>query len=251
MMATKNGSFNNLIDAYLKMREDPECPVSVREQFVWIVGEYFFKQEKEANRNFELFINNMESPAFLDGMKSLFDISMEDLASFVRGTTFNDSLAGKIMLSQQYLKAFYPHHAPSFNKLPEDVRFELLDLIKERNESILSAFEKMLVDREADRKRKILTLIALILKNIHLKTGAPFNKLPKPAEDLIRSIFIHTDEVFTANQKQVAEIQDDTKIKQMVKTFFMVKQFKDITDISAMFKDELERYRKRTIGALK
>ena len=49
------------------------------------------------------------------------------------------------MLSQQYLKAFYPHHAPSFNKLPEDVRFELLDLIKERNETILTAFEKMLV----------------------------------------------------------------------------------------------------------
>ncbi len=155
------------------------------------------------------------------------------------------------MLSQQYLKAFYPHHAPSFNKLPEDVRFELLDLIKERNESILKAFEKMLVDREADKKRKILTLIALILKNIHLKTGSPFNKLSRPAEDIIRDIFSHTDEVFSATQKQITEIKDDTKIKQIVKTFFMVKQFKDITEISAMFKDELERYRKRTIIALK
>ena len=66
-------------------------------------------------------------PHSLTACKSLFDISIDDLASFVRGTTVNDSLAGKIMLSQQYLKAFYPHHAPSFNKLPEDVRFELMD----------------------------------------------------------------------------------------------------------------------------
>jgi hypothetical protein len=235
----------------MKMQDDPERPATAREEFVWIIGEYFFKQEKEASRSFELIINNMESPAFLDGVKSLFELNMEDLTSFVRGTTVNDSLAGKIMLSQQYLKAFYPHHAPSFNKLPEDVRFELLDRIKERNDNILSAFEKMLVDRDADRKRKIITLIALILKNIHLKTGAPFNKLPKPAEELIRGIFIHTDEVFTASQKQVAEIQDDTKIKQVVKTFFMVKQFKDITGTAALFKDELDRYRKRTLGALK
>ena len=55
--------------------------------------------------------------------------------------------------------------------------------------------------------------------------------------------------MFTASQKQIADLQDDTKIKQMVKTFFMVKQFKDITDIAEMFKEELERYRKRTIGA--
>lgn len=251
MMAVKNGGVNNLIDVYIAMRDNPELGKDVREQFHWILGEYFFKQEKESNRNFELFINNIESPAFLGSLTSLFDISLEELSTFVRGTTVNDSLAGRIMLSQQYLKAFYPHHAPSFNKLPEDVRFELLDLIKERNETILKAFEKMLVDREADKKRKVLTLIALILKNIHLKTGAPFNKLQKPAEDIIRGIFSHTDEVFSANQKQIAELQDDTKIKQIVKTFFMVKQFKDITEISAMFKDEMERYRKRTLNALK
>jgi hypothetical protein len=251
MMATKNGSFNNLIDAYLKMREDPEFPASIREQFVWIVGEYFFKKEKESNRSFELYINNMESPAFLEGATSLFDINMEDLTSYVRGPSINDSLAGKIMLSQQYLKAFYPHHMPSFNKLPEDVRFELLDLIKEQNDTIISAFEKMLVDREADKKRKILTLVALILKNVHLRTGSPFNKLQKPAEEIIRGIYTHTEEVFTANQKQITEIQDDIKIRQLLKSFFMLRQFKDIAEISTMFKDELERYRKRTSGALK
>ena len=109
--------------------------------------------------------------------------------------------------------------------------------------------KKCWCDREADKKRKILTLVALILKNIHLKTGSPFNKLPKKAEDIIRGIFSHTDEVFSASQKQIADIQDDTKIKQIVKTFFMVKQFKDITEIAAMFKEELDRYRKRTIIA--
>ena len=61
-----------------------------------------------------------------------------------------------------------------------------------RNETILTAFGKMLVDREADKKRKILTLIALILKNIYLKTGSPFNKLAKPAEDIIRRDIIET-----------------------------------------------------------
>jgi len=47
----------------------------------------------------------------------------------------------------------------------------------------------------------------------------------------------------------MADLLDDTKIKQMVKTMFMVKQFKDITGIAEIFKEELERYRKRTVLA--
>ena len=250
-MATKIESYNNLIDAYLKLQNDPEHGKSVKEQFVWIIGDYFFKKEKESNRSFELFINNIDAPAFLEGIPSLFSLSLDDLAGYVRGSSVNDSLSGRIMLSQQYLKAFHPHHMPSFNKLPEDVRFELLDQIKEKNEIIVAAFEKMLVDRDADKKRKIITLVALILKNIHLKTGSPFNKLQKPAEEIIRGVFNNTDEVFAASQKQVTELQDDIKIRQLLKSFFMLRQFKDITEISGMFKDELDRYRKRTLGALK
>jgi hypothetical protein len=68
-------------------------------------------------------------------------------------------------------------------------------------------------------------------------------------EEIIRSTFHNTDEIFTASQKQMADLQDDTKIKQIIKSFFMIKQFKDITDIADLFKEELERYRKRTIIA--
>ena len=57
-MATKIESYNNLIDAYLKLQNDPEHGKGVKEQFVWIIGDYFFKKEKESNRSFELFLNN-------------------------------------------------------------------------------------------------------------------------------------------------------------------------------------------------
>jgi hypothetical protein len=248
-MVKKSESFNNLIDEYLKMVEDPDHSASAGEQFITLLTNYFFSSEKNENRSVELLLGNIQPPPFLDSAKTLLDMDIDNLRSFVQGTSTSDSLAGKIMLSQQYLKAFYPHHAPSFNKLPEDVRFEVMDAIKEKNETIITAFEKMMSDREADRKRKVITLVALIVKNIHQRTGAPFNKLSKNAEDIIKETFHNTDEVFTANQKQMADLQDDTKIKQMIKSFFMVKQFKDITGIAELFKRELERYRKRTIFA--
>ncbi len=124
-----------------------------------------------------------------------------------------------------------------------------MDAIKDKNETIITAFEKMMSDRDADRKRKVLTLIALIIKNIHYRSGIPLNKLPKNVEEIIRETFLDTDKIFTASQKQMADLLDNTKIKQLVKTFFMVKQFKDITGIAEMFIAELERYRKRTIAA--
>jgi hypothetical protein len=248
-MTKKDESFNNLIDRYLKMVEDPDHGATAGEQFVSMLANYFFFNEKNENRSIELLLGNIEPPPFLLSATTLFDMNIDDLRTYVQGSSTGESLSGKIMLSPQFLKVFYPHHAPSFNKLPEDVRFELMDAIKEKNETIITAYEKMMNDRDADRKRKVLTLVALIIKNIHHRTGIPFNKLPKTVEDIIRDTFHNLDEVFTASQKQMADLQDDTKIKQVVKTFFMVKQFKDITGIAEMFKGELERFRKRTIFA--
>ncbi|MBP7734996.1 MAG: hypothetical protein KA369_03395 [Spirochaetes bacterium] len=248
-MAKKDESFNNLIDEYLKMVEDPNHPGGVGGQFNRLLTDYFFINEKNENRTLEQFLEKIEPPEFLGSAKSIFDMDIENLRGYVRGPSTGESLAGKIMLSQQYLKSFYPHHAPAFNKLPEDVRFELMDAIKDKNETIITAFEKMMSDRDADRKRKVLTLIALIIKNIHYRSGIPLNKLPKNVEEIIRETFLDTDEIFTASQKQMADLLDNTKIKQLVKTFFMVKQFKDITGIAEMFIAELERYRKRTIAA--
>lgn len=248
-MAKKTRSYNNLIDCCLRFDEDPELAGDVGGQFVRLVTDYFFGEEKIASRGFELFLENTAPPPFVMSLKSMFDIDMAALEAYVRGGSLNDSMAGKIMLSPQYLKAFYPHHAPSFNKLPEDSRFELMDAIREKNDGILTAFTKMKLDRDADRKRKILTLIALVLKNIHLRTGAPLNRLSRPADEIIRSVYADADEVFSASQKQMAELMDDTKIKQLVKTFFMIKQFKDITGIALLFKDEVGRFKKRTESA--
>jgi hypothetical protein len=248
-MAKKENSFNNLIDECMKLNEAPDVAGKAPEQFIRILSGYFFGSEAGLNRGLELFLNNLEPPDFLKGAASLFEIDIDRLKSYINGNSLNDSLGGKIMLSPQYLKAFYPHNPPSFNKLPEDVRFELMDLIKEKNGAIIAAFEKMMMDRGADRKRKVLTLVALIIKNVHLRTGSPLNRLPKPAEEIIRSIFNSADEVFTAGQRQMADLRDDTKIKQLVKTFFMVKQFKEITDVADLFREELERYKKRTVSA--
>jgi hypothetical protein len=249
IMIKKGESYNNLIDVCLRIVEDPELKGKTKDQFLRLMTDYFFLNEKNENRNLELLLSNIEPPSFIGASKTILEIPIDELSSYVKGNTTNDSLAGKIMLSQQFLKAFYPHHAPSFNKLPEDVRFELMDAIKEKNETIISAFEKMMMDRTADKKRKVITLVALIIKNIHYKTGAPLNKLSKTVEETIRSTFHNTDEIFTASQKQMADLQDDTKIKQIVKSFFMIKQFKDITETALLFKEELERYRKRTIIA--
>jgi hypothetical protein len=248
-MLKKGESYNNLIDVCLKLVEDPELRGKAKDQFIRLLTDYFFLNEKKENRSLELFLSNLESPSFIGEAKTVLEIPIDKLSSYVKGNTINDSLAGKIMLSQQFLKAFYPHHAPSFNKLPEDVRFELMDAIKDKNENIIAAFEKMMTDRTADMKRKVITLVALIIKNTHKRSGAPLNKLSKSVEEIIRSTFHNTDEIFTASQKQMADLQDDTKIKQIIKSFFMIKQFKDITDIADLFKEELERYRKRTIIA--
>jgi len=248
-MVKMDGGYNNLIDVYLKLESDPAFLGDIASQFMRFMSDYFFEKERRSSRNIELVINSIPPPTFLSGVRTVFDIDMEGLRKYVMGESINDSLAGRIMLSSHYLKAFFPHHAPSFGKLPEDVRFELMDLIREKNEAILAAFKKMQVDRAADRQRKILTLVALILKNIHLETEIPFNKLPRPADEIIRSIFRHSDQVFSADQKQTADLFDDSKIKQLIKTFFIVKQFKEITEIAALFRNELERFRKRTVSA--
>ncbi len=250
-MPDNSSENSNLIDVCLNLEGEKANSGSVRDQFSKIIGECFFKDEKSASKNIELVINNLPPPSFLSQDNTIFNINMEELKAYILGGSFNESLAGRIMLSSAYLKSFYPHHSPAYAKLPEDVRFELMDAIKAKNETILAAFQKMLVDRNADKQRKILTLVALILKNIHFKTEAPLNKLPKPAEEIIRSIFNNTGEIFTAHQRQMADLSDDVKIRQLMKAFFTVRQFKDLAEFAGIFKEELDRFRKRTLSAIK
>ena len=64
-MAKKGESFNNLIDEYLKMVEDPGHPGNVGEQFVNLLINYFFNQEKNENRSVELLLAGIQAPPFL------------------------------------------------------------------------------------------------------------------------------------------------------------------------------------------
>ncbi len=243
----KNESFNNLIDICIQMDENPEYTGNVQEIFKKILTDYFFKQETFENKKMENFLKNFPAPGFLKNHSSLLDIDIEELGRFVESESLKDSLTGKIFLSSEYLKSFYPHHVPAFNKMPSEVQGEILQKVKNKNQQILEAFEKMQADRAADKNRKIITLIALILRNIHLRTGISFNKLDKPSQDIIRRLFKNCDDIFTGQQKQMGELNDDARIKDLIKLFFVVKTFREITDLAAMYKEELNRFRKRAL----
>ncbi len=245
-MARKE-TFHNLIDICIQMEENPDLAGDAKEMFRYLLTEYFFKSDAYDSKKVAHLLENMKLPDFLGEHRSLIEVDMERLRGYIEGDTINDSLGGKIMITADYLKAFYSHHPPAFNKLPPDVREELLEKVKSRNRLIIDAFEKIMTDRAADRSRKIITLVALILKNIHRKTGLPLNPPAAPAETIIHSIFKNCDEVFNAKQRQLSELNDDAKIKEIIKTFFTVKKFQDLAGIAKLFKAELDRYRKRAL----
>jgi hypothetical protein len=248
-MQTSNGQFIDLIDTYIDFEDDPELSGKAGEQFRRLLSGYFFEKECYDSKTMEFYFNEFPVPPFIEGMSSLFDINLDELRTYIEGEMINESLAGRIMLSKEYLKAFFPQHPPSFAQLPEDTKFELMDKIKDMNKQIQTAFEKMLLDKEADKNRKIITLVALILKKVHRESESPFNKLQKPAQAIINSIFMNADSVFAATQPQMADLKDDTKIKELLKSFFMIKQFKEITEMTEIYRMELERYQKRTLKA--
>lgn len=242
--------FVDLIDSCIDAERDPEISGNAVEIFRRLMITYFFREETEENKGFTLFLEKMELPGFLGGYTSIFDVDLSELKRSIDGETTNDSLCGKIMLSSHYLKAFYPHHPPSFAQLPADVKPELLTNIKTMNADIYQAFEKMKKDEAADRNRKILTLIAMILKRIHVKTEFPLNKLTRKAEDIIREIYEDCDDAFRATPKQLAELRDDTRLKTLIKTFFSIRKFQEISEMATIFKDEFERLKNRTLRAL-
>ena len=242
-------AFDGLLDFCIDLESDPEAAGNIEESFRRVLGGFFFGEETAESKPMSLYFSNLQCPGFLGRFTSLIDVDVDELSVFIDGETVNTSLAGKIMLSPQYLKAFYPHHPPSFNQLPPDVRQELLDKIKQKNADMRAAFEKMKRDVEADRGRKVLTLVAMILKAIHYRTEFPLNKLSMKAEDAIRAVYGRADEVFKASSTQLAELRDDSKIKELVKTFFAVRKFQDIAEMSDIFKQEFERLKNRTLRA--
>lgn len=240
-------SFNNLIDQCIEYEVNPEYTGQPDAIFRRLLMDYFFRKDVEVSKAMENFFEKFEIPGFISNLQSILDIDINELTSSINGETLNDSLCGKIMLSKTYLRNFYPGQDPVFTNLSEDIKFELIDKIKEKNSKIISAFEKLVEDREADKKRKIITLISLIIKNVYKKSGRPFNKNIRSVEGTINSIFPGADEKFTGNQRQMAMLEDDTSIKELVKEMFIIKQFSDIKEVAEMYKKELERYKKRSL----
>lgn len=250
IMPIQAESYNNLIDECIAMEEDSSLNGNVKAVFVKLLSLYFFKRESALSKNLELFFSNFKAPEYFGSLNSITEIDIERLHEVIHGNSINDSVAGSIMLSTQYLKSFYANHSPIYSKLPEDIRFELMTRIKEKNENIIAAFAKMKADIDSDKSRIILTLVALIIKNIHLRTGMPFNSLQKTADEIIQNVYANASDLFKAEQKQLAELSDDKKIKDLVKFFFKVRQFKDISTIADLYKQELGRYQKRTLKSL-
>ncbi len=239
-------TFNNLIDIAISMDEDPEISGSADTMLKHVLSDYFFYTYTSESKSLLNVIKNMNLTDSISGKASLLEVSTDDIQELINGESINDTVCGKIMLSPAYLKIAYPHHTPAFNKLPPDDKGELISTIKEKNDAILHAFNKMERDIEAARNRKILTLIALILRNIHLKSGLKLVKHEHKAEEIIRSIFANCDSVFTASQPQLADLNDESNIKNVIKSFFVIKKFSEISDTTAMFKNELNRFTRRT-----
>ena len=248
-MKKNDESYYNLIDVCLQFDEDIHLTGNPVEIFRRILAEYFFKQEVYESKRMENYFKRFELPSLFQGASSLMEIDVERIKEFIEGQSLSHSLAGTVYTSTEYLKSFYPHHPPSFSKLPAEVRDELITKIKTKNQQITDAFDKMVMDRQAARSRKVLTLIALILKNIHLTTGLAFRQLSQSTEELIRSIFSNCDEPFLGQQKQLADLTDTRKIRDVLAVFFEIGRNQNITELIDFFKSEVDRYRRRALRA--
>ncbi len=249
-MGAQTGNYNNLIDVCITLQEEPQLQGDMGAVFVRLLTDYFFNREIEDSKNLELFFKNFKVPEFIRVSGSMLKIKILDMKSYIDGKMINDSLSGTIMFSSQFLKAHYPQHPPSYAKLPEDIKMDLMDRVKQKNSEIKDAFEKLDLDIKAVKNRKVMTLIALILKNLHYMKNLQFKNLEKPMDELIASHFNNTDVVFTASPGQCADIGSKGKIQDLVKLLFIVRKFQEINEISEAYTREFERFKKRTIAVL-
>lgn len=237
-------SFKNLIDFCIDANSKEELSENGPELFKYLLTDYFFKTESAEKTMLNCF-KKFKIPEFVENIKSLFDINIDDFETYVNGNTINDSLTGQVFLSSSYLKTFYSNHPPEFKSMPPDIQSELIEKIKEKNKLIIDAYKKLVADIEATKKRTVQKLVALLLKNLHKKYGTQFVDLNNDANTIIQEIFLNGDEIFTAKPNQVSDLNDDSKIKDLIKKFFKVKQFQEIQENSENFKNELKRFEKR------
>jgi hypothetical protein len=244
----RESTFLNLLDKVIVLEKGGK--VKGEEVFRKLLTDYFFKAECEEKKVLNL-VKLLELPAFITGSESLVDIDIEQFDAYVNGTVPIDSLAGKIFLSKQYLQIFHRDYPPELAKMPSDVRFELVSEVQKRNARIVYAFHKMHEDIDADKSRTVLSLVALILKNIHLRSGINYSEINRPAEDIIGDIFSTSQKTYTGAPDQNSEISDDKHIKSLVKEFCVIRKNSELTDIASQFKKEFERFKVRAEFAAK
>ena len=241
MKQTKGESFYNLLEFVLTMDESPSVLGNDRAVFEHLMTEFFFKHECEEKSILAIF-KNMELPKQFKGLKSLLYMPLDSVSGFVNAETINDTFSGQVMLSRRYLKCVYPLQEPEFKMLPVEIQLPLIDRIKEKNRNIIKAFEKMHSDIEGDRNRTVMKLIALVIKNVHLKSGFPLKSTKRPASEIINENYNGCTQIFNGDPEVVASLIDDKKIRLLAKEFFLVHSHKDIIEISGLLKKEFKRF---------
>jgi hypothetical protein len=240
--SVREATFLNLLDKVIVLEKGGK--VKGEEVFRKLLTEYFFKVECGEKKILNM-IKILELPAFITGCESLIDIDIPQFDAYVNGTVPIDSLAGKILLSKQCLQIFHRDYPPELVKMPTDVRFELVDAVQKRNAQMVYAFHKMHEDIDSDKSRTVLSLIALILKNIHLRNGFHYSRLDRPAEDIIQGIFSTAQKVYSCAPDQNSEISDDKHIKSLIKEFCIIRKNSELSEIASEFKKEFERFKTR------
>jgi hypothetical protein len=235
-------TFLNLIDRVLVLENGGK--VKADEVFRKLLSEYFFKTECSEKKVLNV-IKGLELPSFLTASESLLEVDYDQFAGYVKGSYVTDSLSGKVILSKPFLQIFYRDHPPEVAKMPSDVQLEVLSSVKYRNGQILYAFQKMHDDVVADKQRTVTGLIALILKNIRMRTGISYSELDRPAAGIISDIFKNSNDRFTASQEQTNDISDDKHIKALIKEFCVIRKNSELTEMADLFKKEFERYKVR------
>ncbi|MFW6365506.1 MAG: hypothetical protein ACOC2H_03405 [Spirochaetota bacterium] len=242
-------TFYNLLEFSITMDENPEISGDGDEMFHHLLTDFFFRDEAQ-DKSIQTLLKNLETPAPFKTISSIRELTPEQIREMVSAETINDTFAARIILNKRYLKAFYPNHQPEYKKMPTDVQMEIIDCIKEKNQNIINAFEKMHRDMEADRNRTILTLVALALKNVHLRTGFPLKKTKTTVEELIRSEFSDADKIFNADPKVMTDLNDDKSVRKLVKELFKIKKHADIVEVSHMIKSEFKRFERRLLKTM-
>ena len=241
--------FNNLIDICIDYEDDPRKSDDTVDIFRYLLREYFFRKEITETKAVQKIVDNVQIPLAISSSSSILKVDLNKLREELTMDAIIDTLCGRIILAEGYLKYFYHNFPPSFEKIPIEEKVEIVEKIKSKNLGILQAFEKINDDMIADKNRKVITLIALIVKNIHLRSGHPLIKQDKPANEIIASIFREVDQVYVASGRQNANLLDDSNIRELLKSFFPIYQFSDFTELGTQYKNELERFRKRALRA--